>query len=61
MDPSIKLDKSMCPKTPDEVADMEDVHFKEAVDSLLYATQGTRPDIAFAVNMVSQFSAKPGR
>ncbi|XP_055623253.1 uncharacterized protein LOC129766690 [Toxorhynchites rutilus septentrionalis] len=40
---------------------MKKVPFKEVVGSLLYAAQATRPDIAFAVNLVSQFSANPGR
>ena len=61
MDSNVKLDKSMGPKTPEEMAEMKNVPFKEAVGSLLYAAQATRPDIAFAVNLVSQFSINPGR
>lgn len=61
IDPGMKLDRSMCPKTQEEVEEMKKVPFKEAVGSLLYAAQATRPDIAFAVNLVSQFSMNPGR
>lgn len=40
---------------------MESVPYQEAVGSVLFAAQVTRPDIQFAVNMVSRFNANPGR
>lgn len=60
-DASLKLDKTMSPSTPEEAEAMKAVPFKEAVGSLLYAAQATRPDIAYAVNMVSQFCSDPGQ
>ena len=39
---------------------MEGVLYKAAVGSLMYATVGTRPDLAFAVSTVSQFMGKVG-
>ena len=33
--------------------------YQSAVGSLMYAMLGTRPDIAYAVSVVSQFAAKP--
>ena len=55
------LSKSMCPSSDEERKEMAEVPYKSAVGSLLYASGGTRPDIAFAVNTCSQFSQDPGR
>lgn len=60
-DPSGRLEKSMAPKTEREKMEMRDVPYKEAVGCLSFVAQTTRPDIAFAVNAVSQFSSNPGR
>ncbi|XP_049308584.1 uncharacterized protein LOC125777524 [Bactrocera dorsalis] len=51
----------MCPKTEEEKKEMEKVPYMEAVGSLLYAAQNTRPDISFAVNLLSRFSQNPGK
>lgn len=45
---------------PGDDATMEElkkIPYQEAVGSLLYLAQGTRPDIAFAINDVSRFNA----
>ena len=39
---------------------MRNVPYREAVGALMYAMLGTRPDISFAVTMVSKFSSNPG-
>ena len=39
---------------------MKNVPYREAVGSLMYATMGTCPDIAFATSTVAQFSDNPG-
>lgn len=52
---SMKLDKTMCSNTHEDIQSMKDVPFMEAVGSLFYVAQVTRPAIAYAVNMVSQF------
>jgi hypothetical protein len=39
---------------------MKDVSYQEAVGSLMYAMVATRPDLAFAVSVVSRFMSKPG-
>lgn len=57
-DTSEKL--SMQTVTPDDSL-VGKVPFQEAVGSLLYLTQSTRPDIAFAVNDVSRFNHNHGQ
>ncbi|KAJ7297158.1 hypothetical protein O6H91_Y076800 [Diphasiastrum complanatum] len=54
------LTKEMCPVTEDEKSKMIDVPFRSLVGSLMYAAVCTRPDVAFSVNRVSQFSSNPG-
>lgn len=54
-DTSIKLSAQM---VNDDNSIVGKVPFQEAVGSLLYLTQATRPDIAFAVNDVSRFNSK---
>ena len=53
LDPNIKL----VPLPENEAP--ADVPYAAAVGSLMYAAVGTRPDIAFAVQTLSQFSSRP--
>ena len=49
-----------CPKTSEERERMSKVPYASAVGSLMYAMLCTRPDICFAVGMVSRYQANPG-
>ncbi|KMQ91985.1 gag-pol polyprotein [Lasius niger] len=60
-DPNQRLDKSMAPKSPDEVKDMEKVPYREALGSMMFLCQGTRPDIAHAITSLSVYSENPGK
>lgn len=40
---------------------MDSVPYASIVGSLMYGMIGSRPDIAFAVGLVSRFMGKPGR
>lgn len=60
-DANQKLSTEMSPKTEKDAEEMSNVPYQEAVGSILYLTQGTRPDIAFAVNTVSKFNSNPGK
>ena len=51
----ITLSKDQCPKTPDEIEKMKEVPNALTVGSLMYAMLCTRPDLCFAVGMVSRY------
>ena len=49
-----------CPKTVEEKQHMSKVPYASAVGSLMYAMLCTRPDICYAVGMVSRYQSNPG-
>jgi hypothetical protein len=55
------LSSQDCPKDDDEKRMMEQVPYRSAVGSLLYAALGTRPDLLQAVIAAAQFGSKPGK
>ncbi|GJV91021.1 retrotransposon protein, putative, ty1-copia subclass [Tanacetum coccineum] len=54
------LNKSQGAQTPKEVNRMKNVPYASAVGSIMYAVSYTRPDVAFAQNLTSQFQQNPG-
>ena len=59
--PYVKLSQTDSPKSDEERAMMAKVPYASAVGSLMYAMIATRPDIAFAVRVVSQYMANSGK
>lgn len=55
-----RLTKEMAFNSEGELHDMSGVPYQEVVGSILYLAQCTRPDIAFAVGMVSKFNNQHG-
>ncbi|CAL1680928.1 unnamed protein product [Lasius platythorax] len=55
----ISLEES--PKTDEKRQDMKNIPYRELIGSLGYINQCTKPDIAFAVSKLAQFSSNPGR
>ena len=56
----IILSKEQCPKAPQEEEDMRWIPYASAVGSLMYAMLCTRPDICYAVGIVSRYQSNPG-
>ena len=52
--------KADSPTTDDEKQEMAKVPYRQLIGSLLYASLGTRPDITFAVSVLSRFNNNPG-
>jgi len=60
-DENQRLTKDMSPKDDKELDEMKNVPFQQAVGSLLFAAQVSRPDINYAVNEVSRYNNNPGK
>jgi hypothetical protein len=60
LDPGTRLDASLAPSMPAEVAFMHTVDYVSAVGALMYLAIVTRPDIAYAVGVLCRFMANPG-
>lgn len=54
-----KLSINQCPETEHELSYMNKVPYASAVGSLMYLMVCTRPDLAYAVSLVSRFMANP--
>ncbi|GJZ42119.1 retrotransposon protein, putative, ty1-copia subclass [Tanacetum coccineum] len=55
----LKLSKSQGASTPAEKKHMQNVPYASTVGSIVYAVRCTRPDVAFAQNIKSQFQQNP--
>jgi hypothetical protein len=61
LDPTMQFTKSQCPQTISDIVRMKNIPYREGIGSLMYASVGTWPDIAFAVSTLAQFSENPGQ
>ena len=57
----LKLSKADCPKDEMEINAMKGIPYASACGSLMYAMVATRPDIAYAVGVVSRYMSNPGK
>nr|GEX20715.1 hypothetical protein [Tanacetum cinerariifolium] len=56
MQEKLKLSKSQGASTPAELKCMQNVPYASAVGSIMYAVRCTRPDVAFAQNVTTDFN-----
>ncbi|KAI3499882.1 hypothetical protein L1887_35696 [Cichorium endivia] len=56
-----KLSKTQSPSTDEEIAEISPVPYASAVGSIMYAMTCTRPDVSFALSMVSRYQGNPGK
>jgi hypothetical protein len=61
IEPGARLSKSQCPERKQDVDYMKTVPYSSAVGAVMHLAVMTRPDIAHAVQRVSQFMHNPGK
>jgi len=61
IDISSKLSEEDCPKSNEEIKLMENIPYRQAVGALMHLAVATRPDIAFAVGLISRYMENPGQ
>jgi hypothetical protein len=61
MDSNVKLSKNLGPDSEVEKRRISKIPYLATIGSLMYASMGTRPDITFAVQHLSQFSLNPSQ
>lgn len=61
MDYNQKLSATMSPKDDDGKRRMSEVPYMQAIGCLLFAAKISRPDICYAVNLLSRFGTNPGK
>lgn len=52
--------KTQCPQSQCEITEMQKVPYRNLLGCLSFLANRTRPDIAYAVNIFSQFQSNPG-
>ena len=60
MQHGIKLGKTQCPSSLDEIKRMSNVPYASAIGSIMYAMMCTRPDVAYAMSICSRYQSNPG-
>ena len=56
----IKLSKSQCPTTKDEIEHMDKIPYASAIGSIMYVMLCTRPDVSYALSITSRFQSHSG-
>ena len=59
--PHFKLSALQCPSSDEDIEYMSRVPYSSAVGSLMYAMVCSRPDLSYAMSLVSRYMANPGK
>lgn len=54
------LSKSQCPTSNEEVSKMSNLPYRNVLGCLAFISGRTRPDLCYAINILSQFQSNPG-
>ena len=60
MSSGINFSKAQCPTSSEEISNMDKVPYASAVGSIMYAMICTRPDVSYALSVVSRYQSNPG-
>ena len=61
LDPGVRYSNDMSPTSPEDVEYMKSVPYTSAIGSLMYLVVTCRPDIAYAVSVLSRYMKNPGK
>ena len=56
-----KLSSSQCPVTEQERLEMSNIPYCNVVGTIMYLMICTRPDLGYAMSMISRFMSNPGK
>ncbi|KAL4018602.1 hypothetical protein IC575_022202 [Cucumis melo] len=56
-----RLSSSQCPVTKQERLEMSNIPYCNAIGSIMYLMICTRPDLGYAMSMISRFMSNPGK
>ena len=59
--PHFKLSALQCPSSDEDIEYMSRVPYSSVVGSLMYAMVCSRPDLSYAMSLVSRYMANPGK
>ncbi|KAK3128943.1 hypothetical protein QOZ80_6BG0468570 [Eleusine coracana subsp. coracana] len=59
--PHFRLSSALCPESDYDIEYMSRVPYTSAVGSLMYAMVCSRPDLSYALSVVSRYMSNPGR
>jgi len=60
LEANIKISRDLGPLDDEERLEMQKKSYRELVGGLIYLANATRPDIAYAANVLSRFCIDPG-